>query len=146
MLFRSHAVTVDTDASKEPDIVADALNYTGTHDLVVMRYVLHYLPDAQVRHLFAHLASYHTGRVLVVQFVNDDLNAKMANSINEVKTFRTEAHLRSLIAPWLVIDRKRVEYTVSAEFYRNRLGHPNPSSHDEAVVGLLLTQTGSVVA
>lgn len=134
------ARTVDVDPSKEPDVVCEALEYQGTHDLVVMRYLLHYLDDAQVRALFTRLAQWHAGRVLVVQFVNDDLEAKRANSMNEdVRYFRTEAQLLALLEPWQVQRRTRVDYQVQAEFYRNRLQHPNPTSHAEAVVSLLLT-------
>lgn len=128
-------VTVDTDASKHPDVVADALTYTPTMRVsrVLLRYVLHYLTDEQVLALLQHVASY-TAQVVLVQFVNADLGAKHANSVNESKWFRTEPWLKSLLGPWRVQRRVAVSYDVDPEFYRNRLGHPNPTGHRETVV------------
>lgn len=130
-----HAVTVDYDATKNPDICQDILAYRGNHDLIVLRYVLHYMNDQTVIGLMRHIASYHDGRVLIIQFVNYDLVAKYANSVSEVKWFRDEATLRTLLEnDWTVVARRVVDYQVDAEFYRNRLNHPNPSSHDEQIV------------
>jgi len=136
------AITIDQDASKEPDIVDDVITHVGEYDLVVIRYVLHYLTNEQVLQLFANLAANHAGPVLLIQFVNDDLEAKYKNSVNETKYFRREHELKSLIANTHTIKtRKAVEYTVGAEFYRNRLNHPNPTAHQETVVGYLLERT-----
>lgn len=137
--------TVDADADKEPDVVADIttwhpgpwypeLGYTR----VLLRYVLHYLNDAAVERLMYHVASWHTGELTVIQFVNDDLDAKYANSLNETKHFRTEAQLRALFGPWVPLHRVAVSYDVVPEFYRNRLGHPNPTGHPETVVAFNL--------
>jgi hypothetical protein len=136
--FVPGAVSIDIDASKAPDVVADITTHQGDYDLIVIRYVLHYLTDDQVTGLFRHLASFHRGRILLIQFVNDDKAAKLANSVNETKVFRTEAELLALLGPWRVIDRKRLDYEVTARFYRERLHHPNPTPHQEGVVALRL--------
>lgn len=138
--FIPHALTVDSDASKNPDILADITEFYCECDLAVLRYVLHYMSDKKLVKLFADLRDSDAKRVLVIQFVNDDLEAKLANSVNELKWFRSELDLRVLISAcgWVVTKRKRLEYRVEAEFYRNRLNHPNPTAHDEAVVSLLL--------
>jgi len=136
--FIPHAVSVDIDPTKGPDVVDDIATHVGAYDLVVIRFVLHYLTDAEVKALFAHLATFHRGRVLVIQFVNDDMAGKLANSVNETKHFRTEAGLMDLLGHWLVRDRKRLDYTVSAQFYRERLAHPNPTPHEEGMVALYL--------
>ncbi len=136
-----HAVSVDVDSTKAPDVYDDVLTHVGAYDLVVMRYLLHYLADDQVQALFSHLRDHHDGRILVIQFVNDrDMAGKLANSVNEVKHFRIEAHQRSLItaAGWRVTSRKLVEYTVGADFYRERLGNPAGTAHAEAIVALEL--------
>lgn len=133
------ALTVDVDATKAPDVVADILEWTGYYDVGVLRYVLHYLDDAGVRRLMRHLHAYHHGKLLVIALANDvALAAKRANSVNETKWFRSEAHLLALMAPWVVVERRRFDYTVGAAFYRWRLGHPNPTAHPEAIVSLLL--------
>lgn len=134
--------TVDSDAAKRPDVLADITTHrpTGTYDLVLLRYVLHYLSDKQVRTLMHHVTGWHHGPLLVVQFVAPDANAlaaKQANSVNEVKHFRTEPELRGLLTPWQPVHRVAVEYDVVPEFYANRLAHPNPTGHPERVVAYL---------
>ena len=130
------AITVDYDVSKRPDVCADILTHVGTYDLIVMRYVLHYLTNAQIRALLGHLATFHKGRVLIIQFVNEDLAAKLRNSVGERKFFRTELQLQMLLtaAPWYIVSRKAVEYRVDADFYKWRLAHPDPSAHDEKIL------------
>lgn len=129
-----HAVSVDYDASKNPDVCESVLDHAGDYELVVMRYLLHYMPDSVVRTLFKRMGMWHNGRVLLIQFVNENLEDKRANSWGEIKHFRTEAQLMRLLSPFGIISRKAVEYRVEADFYRNRLQHPAPFSHDETVV------------
>jgi hypothetical protein len=137
-----HVGTVDVDPDKNPDVLADILSYTPPQvwDRVLLRYVLHYLDDDQVHALMMHIASYHHGPVVLIQFVNQDLDAKYANSVNELKWFRTEWHLRTLVEqpPWCVTQRLAVEYDVAPEFYANRLGAVDPTGHPETVVSYLL--------
>jgi|GEM_PF-2545710 hypothetical protein len=143
--FIPHALTVDIDPTKAPDVVADCLKWKPKWfprpSLAVLRYVLHYLTDTQATKLFNHLATW-ADRVLVIQFVTDPehLAAKTHNSVNEVKWFRSEPELLALLGEWKVLDRKRLDFTVDAEFYRRRLLHPNPISHPEGVVALYLTR------
>lgn len=129
-----HAVSVDYDASKNPDICESVLDHMGDYELVVMRYLLHYMPDSVVRTLFKRMGMWHSGRVLLIQFVNENVDDKIGNSLGEVKFFRTEAQLKRLLAPFGIVSRKAVEYRVEADFYRNRLQHPAPFAHDETVV------------
>lgn len=131
-----HAISVDYDATKQPDIYADILTHRGNYDLIVIRYVLHYMTDEQVKQLFDNLASYSDCCVLVIQFVNNDLAIKNYNSVNETKYFRNEQHVAGLIDPakWLLRTRKAVPYHVDADFYRWRLAHPDPVEHDETIV------------
>lgn len=131
--------TVDSDPDKQPDVLADITTYQPNvpYNLVVLRYVLHYLPDKQAARTLARIAQWHTGPLLVVQFVaptTADLEAKYANSVNETKWFRTEPQLRALLGPWEPVHRVAVEYDVVPEFYANRLAHPNPTGHPERVV------------
>jgi hypothetical protein len=138
----SHIVTVDHDPAKMPDVLADISSYRGEHDLLILRYVLHYMDDDAVRSLFRHIDAFHNGRLLVIQFVNENLAAKLANSIGETKWFRREAHLRGLLesAGWRVEKRRAFDYTVEADFYRWRLNHPNPVAHAETIVAYELVR------
>jgi len=136
-----NSITIDTDESKNPDVVADISFYTGDHDLLVLRYVLHYFDDEEAIKLFRHLHSYHRGSVLIIQFVNEDLPAKYANSHNEVKYFRNQLQLAMLFGGglWRIANQTTVSYKVEAEFYRNRLGGDHTyTGHDEAVTSILL--------
>lgn len=136
-----HAVTVDYDQTKNPDIVADILTYRGEHDLLILRYVMHYMPDEKIRQLFYHIRSYHKGRVLVIQFANDDLAAKQANSVGETKWFRNSLDTMKLMTEYFrVASAKAVDYVVDADFYRERLNHPNPTHHHETVLIVELAQ------
>jgi hypothetical protein len=131
--------TVDSDRTKEPDVVADALTYVPTrpHDLVLLRYVAHYLDDHELTTLMRHIARYHDGILVIIQFVNTDIKVKQFNSVHEMKYFRTEPQLRNKLRPWRPFRRIAVGYQVDPEFYRNRLGHPNPVGHPETVVSYL---------
>ena len=137
--------TVDIDPATEPDVVADITTWTPKADaeVVLLRYVLHYLSDEQVRGLFAHLATWHYGPVLVVQFANPRPWQKRANSADAgQRWFRTPAALLTLLRSlpnWIDHGRvNRLTYTVQPEFYANRLGTPGQYAHAEELLGLAL--------
>lgn len=136
------AVTVDYDETKGPDICEDISKHVGEYDLLVLRYVMHYMPDTQVLALFDHIVSYHNGRVMVIQFVNDDLAAKRHNSVGEIKWFRTTQQTLDLLKPCglRVASCKSVDYVVEPDFYRERLGHTNPKGHWETILALELVK------
>jgi hypothetical protein len=140
--IRGRVLTVDIDASKGPDVVADVRKWVPVEPaaLVVMRYLLHYLNDTDARALFQHVRNWHPGRLLVIQFANDwrHMQAKRESSLGETVYFRTPEHVESLFGPWAIIDRKRVDYTVRREFYANRLGNPDGREHGESVLGWTL--------
>lgn len=130
-----HAVTVDYDETKGPDIVEDIREHVGEYDLITLRYVLHYMSDDEVRKLLYHIRQYHNGRILLIQFANDDLEAKRANSVGETKWFRTTVETMKLVTEyWKVKSAKAVDFVVEAEFYRERLNHPNPTANHETIL------------
>ena len=90
--------------------------------------------------LLNHIALQGTPRVLIIQFINKDLAAKNANSVNEAKWFRNEQQLLALVeaSGWVVRQRKALEYDVSAEFYFNRLHNINATPHAETILSLEL--------
>ena len=110
--------TIDCDPSKEPDIVDDILQHRERYELGICRYVLHYLTDQQV---IDFLDNVNVGSLFVIQFTNPDLRSKYANSVNEQKYFRTPEQLAALM-PEGSVKLHSVEYTVTREFYQNRLG------------------------
>lgn len=132
--------TLDTDPAKGPDVVADALTYTPTEpfDTVLLRYVLHYLTDRQVRALLEHIATWHEGNVIVIQFYGDPA-AKAANSGDAPdKTFRDWPDLQALLTagPWAAARVNALSYTVHPDFYLHRLGTPGRHPHPESVAGI----------
>lgn len=147
--FYEPVTTVDTDPAKQPDVVADITEWApqdpSAYTRVLLRYVLHYLTDTEVLDLFCnHLPSWWDGPVTVIQFVapsSEFLAAKLSNSVNESKTFRTEAHLLDLLTlsgRWTLARRVALDYDVTPDFYTHRLGAEDPTGHPERLVALTL--------
>ena len=131
------AVTVDNDATKCPDIVADILTYNKYYDTVILRYVLHYLTDLEVLEL---LTTINAKQILVIQFVNENLGIKYKNSISETKYFRCKQQLQGLLPKNNTKLLYEKEYTVTKEFYVNRLQNVNGTEHQETLVAYLVTR------
>lgn len=134
--FIPNIITVDIDPTKKPDILDNILTHKGTYDLIVMRYVLHYLSDYDVLELFNNISAFHSGKVLVIQFCNNDLKSKYANSKNEYKYFRTESQLENLLPKHKKIYSQK--YTCAKAFYSNRLKIKNAKSHKEILNAYLI--------
>jgi len=126
--FIPNIITIDIDPTKKPDVIDNILTHTGTYDLIIIRFVLHYLNDYEIIQLFNNLKS---SNILVIQFINNDLLSKYENSINEFKYFRTENQLEALIPLGEIIYQK--EYIVTKEFYKNRLNNNNAIQHKEII-------------
>lgn len=130
------AITVDRDPSKHPDVLDDVVHHTGVYDVVVMRYLLHYLTDTEVRTM---LCTVRTDRVVLVQFTNegDELTTKRTIS---AAAGESPKHLRTLVelvtlfcGGWTLRTHVQVTYRVHPEFYENRLGVTGAPEHGEAV-------------
>lgn len=125
-------ISIDIDPSKNPDIEADILKYKGDHELIIIRFVLHYLNDYEVIKLFDHINSYHKGEILIIQFCNNDLRSKYYNSRNEFKYFRTEDQMEKLLPEgFKKIFSKMIGIT--PEFYQNRLNISDTIPHIENI-------------
>ena len=134
--FIPQAVSIDKDPSKEPDIIDNILTHKNEYDLVVIRYVLHYLTDKEVLQLFKSIQSKKT---LVIQFVNNDLESKYHNSQNEEqKYFRTEEQLKALLPKTAEKIYASKSYTLGALFYENRLGKGVYKNHQESISAYLI--------
>lgn len=121
--------TIDVDASKAPDVVDDILTHTGEYDIAWARYVMHYLTDQQVMQF---LDNVRAPRIIIVQFVNDDLHTKYRNSVGETKYFRTGEQMKALL-PSAAREVMSLSYHVSASFYANRLGLKDATPHGETI-------------
>lgn len=135
--FLPQSISIDIDESKNPDILDNILTHIGEYELIIIRYVLHYLNDYEVIQLFDHLKSYHKGEVLLIQFCNNDLKSKYHNSLNEFKYFRTEEQLKALI-PDNSEQIFEIEYICGKEFYKNRLNIDNAIEHKELINAYLI--------
>ena len=123
-------ITIDIDKTKKPDIIDNILTHRGKYDLIIIRYVLHYLNDYELIQLFDNIKSFHKGKLLIIQFCNNDLINKYFNSKNEIKYFRTENQTENLIPKGF----KKIfsmNYICSKEFYKNRLQNENIIEHNE---------------
>lgn len=129
--FIKNIITIDIDESKNPDIIDDILKHEGNYQLIIIRFVLHYLNDYEVLELFENISKYHEGKILIIQFVNEDLKSKYQNSKNEFKYFRTKDQLEKLLPEAKLIYSK--EYLCSKEFYRNRLKIEDAKPHFESI-------------
>ena len=138
--FIPNSISIDIDSSKNPDILDNILTHTGNYDLIVIRYVLHYLTEERRKELFEHLRTFHSGKpVLIIQFVNNgkDFETKKKNSINESKYFLTGQMLSNELKPFKTLKNDRINYEVTKDFYRNRLNNHNAEEHSETVHSVL---------
>lgn len=135
--FIPSAISIDIDKSKKPDIVDNIITHRGKYDLIIIRFVLHYLNDYEVLQLFKNIKSFHKGRILVIQFCNDNLKSKYQNSVNEFKYFRTQDQLESLLPKY---EKKiySIEYDIDENFYLNRLGSGVYTKHKEKLNAYLI--------
>jgi len=125
--YFKNLTTIDMDINKNPDILDNILTHKNYYDLVILRYVLHYLNDYEVIKLFKNI---NAKNILIIQFINKDLRSKYLNSKNELKYFRNEQHLMQLIP----IKNKKIyskEYLVTKEYYINRIGIGKYIKHKE---------------
>ena len=127
-----HVTTIDSDASKCPDIVDNILSHDAPYDVAWCRYVLHYLTDQEVIQFIDRV---NAPRVIVVQFTNEDLRVKYANSANETKHFRTFRQTEVLLGGGRFGPSVNLvtgyDYQVTPEFYKNRLGLEGATAHSE---------------
>ena len=119
--------TIDIDENKQPDLIANILHHHDHYELIIIRYVLHYLNDYEVIELFKTI---NADNILIIQFENQDLKIKYQNSINEFKYFRTTNQLKALI-PKKAKEIYSKEYMVDSTFYDNRLKNGQYEPHRE---------------
>lgn len=147
----SHILTVDNDPAKQPDVVADILQWVPKNPdpsaTVLLRYVLHYLDDEQLQRLMAHLASWHRGNIALIQFFNPDPVSKYDNSPDrDTKYFRAWPQTTRLLSPWRTDPNRlvnRLDYTVTPDFYLHRAGQAGKYYHRETLVGANLVNPGA---
>lgn len=135
--FIPNIISIDIDETKKPDIVDNILTHQGHYDLIIIRFVLHYLNDYEVLELFENIKQYHNGQILVIQFCNDDLKQKYHNSKNEFKYFRTQNQLEQLLPSNRKIYTKN--YICTSEFYLNRLDIKTDVEHKELLNAYLIS-------
>lgn len=147
--------TTDIDESKNPDFIGNIVYYNGIaefrwrgmifkqeyqSDLLIIRFVLHYMTDDEILTMFNNIKKNHKGDILVIQFSNEgnDMEIKRQNSINEVKIFRTPNELRQLFNDFEIKQVDTQIYQVTQEFYRNRLQNYEAKPHNETIHTYLL--------
>ena len=134
--YFNNIITIDIDETKKPDIIDNIITHKGNYELIIIRFVLHYLNDYEILQLFENIKSYHKGQILIIQFCNNDLKNKYKNSINEFKYFRNERQLLNLLPECKKIYSKK--YKCNKEFYKNRLNIDNAIEHFETLNAYLI--------
>lgn len=140
---------VDTDKTKQTgdDFICDDITtHRGQYDLVICRYVLHYLTDEQIRQMFAQIKTNGTAQILLIQFVNQGLDLKIKREISaqfetgeERKIFRNCRQLFDLLDGFHIENVDKVDYLATSDFYRNRFGtSERVTPHQETIYSILL--------
>jgi hypothetical protein len=139
--FMPNSVSIDIDPTKNPDIVDDIRTCRIDYGFVILRYVLHYLSDIEVKSLIARIPC----PALIIQFANEGNHLETKRQISrqyETKTvFHRDLHsFRSLFGTKTIMNTKRFDYTVTPEFYNNRLQVEidNSLTHNETVHSFLI--------
>lgn len=116
--FIPNSISIDIDPTKKPDIIDNIITHKGKYDVILIRYVLHYLTDSQVKQMLLNIKKNHSGKVLIIQFTNQgkDLKIKRANSVNETKYFRTKKELKQLLKGCKIEKQIEIKYQVKTEF------------------------------
>jgi len=132
-----HYKSVDIDESKHPDIVADIMTYECSCDLIILRYVLHYLSDEDIKKLIQNIKRFHKGQLLIIQFCNEGNDLKIKQSISKnnehPKYFRTYEQTINLFQQLPLHTEQSIDYTVNPDFYMNRLAIKTDVPHGESV-------------
>lgn len=131
--FIPYIKTIDIDKDKNPDIIDNIITHKGQYDLVIIRFVMHYLSDNEIIELLKNIKS---KEILVIQFVNKNKKIKYENSQNEGdKYFRNKKETLQLMPENHTIIYSQ-KYTVNKDFYKNRLGLGNYKSHQEELLAI----------
>lgn len=141
---------VDVDETKKTSgdfICDDITTHRGSYDLVICRYVLHYLTDEEALQMFEQIRRNGTKKILIIQFVNEKTDLKIKREISErfekgieQKHFRTCKQLFDLFDGFSVENVDKIDYKVTPDFYRNRLGITGKTKpHKEQIYSVLLT-------
>lgn len=141
----SNYVVVDIDSNKKDteNFINDSiLTHKGEYDVIIIRYVLHYLSDDEVSTLIQNIKSFHKGELIILQFTNEgedlvkkrEVSATFEQPTDGKKYFRNLEDLNDLLSPLREdLDlRKQMTFTITEEFYNNRFGlNISDVSHDE---------------
>lgn len=137
----SRYITIDIDETKRPDVVDNIVTHRGNYDLIILRYVLHYLDDLQVASMFDTMKQYHKGDLLVIQFTNDGVDLETKKHVSalssETAWLRSTAEFFNLLSPLHIKFCNHLDYMVTPQFYLNRLGVVTNCFHNESVYGVL---------
>jgi hypothetical protein len=139
--FMPNSVSIDIDPTKNPDIIDDIRTCQLDYSFVILRYVLHYLSDIEAKSLIARIPC----PALIIQFANEGNDLETKRQISQQYETKPVFHrnlqsLRSLFGTKTIMNAKRFDYTVTPEFYSNRLQAEidNSSTHKETVHSFLI--------
>ncbi len=125
-------VDIDNEKQNTEQFINDSiLTHQGEYDTIVIRYVLHYLSDNEVKELVNNIKSFHKGELIILQFTNEGNNLKEKLRVSKTfeqptdgkKFFRTRNELFDLLNELGFPEEiKEVRFSINEEFYNNRFG------------------------
>lgn len=132
------------DTKKQIDnfINEDIITHKGSYDKVIIKLVMHYLTDRQIKEMLENIIA---KEVIICQFVNSKedilVKKKISNLSKESeKFFRNKKELLSIIGKCDIL--AEIDYICDREFYLNRLKLDTNLSHKETL--LILTKKGNL--
>lgn len=141
---------IDIDESKRVSknfIADDIVTHTQKYDLVICRYVLHYLSESRALQLFKQIRQNQSFKVLVIQFTNEKKDLELKRQISakyetgsEQKHFRNCKQLFQLFEGFEIENVDKIDYLVREDFYQNRFGTNDAfEKHREQIYSVLLS-------
>lgn len=118
----------------------DIITHKGSYDKVIIKLVMHYLTDKQIKEMLKNITA---KEIIICQFINSKedilVKKKISNLSKESeKFFRNKEELLSIIGECDTL--AEIDYVCDREFYLNRLGLDTNLSHKETL--LILTKKG----
>jgi len=128
---------IDYDESKKDNnnfINDNIITHKGEYDTVVLKLVLHYLKDIEIKRMLENIKAKN---IIIVQFVNSGIDLKIKQEISKdsnekKKYFRTKTELLNILYDFKEVDK--FDYIVTSDFYKNRLQIDTYLQHKETLL------------
>lgn len=120
----------------------DIITHKGIYDKVIIKLVMHYLTDKQIKEMLKNITA---KEIIICQFINNKEDILVKKKISNLskeneKFFRNKEELSSIIGECDIL--AEIDYICDKQFYLNRLELDTNLSHKETL--LILTKKGNL--